>query len=122
MLIMIIYILKSCFTVVTSNNHADTYTTFGHDFFVASRAILGGRTGRLPHCSRPVHAYFAHDLRTSRIGTTSLRNSNAVVSTWARHNNQFLVILDISCRRDDMLNVKDTIIAGREDAYTWQLF
>ena len=35
-----------------------TCTTFGHDFVVASRAIFGARTGRLPHCSRLVQEQF----------------------------------------------------------------
>ena len=87
MLIMIIYILKSCFTVVTSNNHADTYTTFGHDFFVASRAILedeleGSRTvlDQFTHILRMIYALPALARRVCAIRTLSCRLGHAIIT------------------------------------------
>ena len=44
-------------------SQADTCTTFGPDFVVASDVILGPRTGRLPKCSRLVHVYFTTSSR-----------------------------------------------------------
>ena len=63
----------------------DTCTTFGHDFVLASLGHFETRTGRLPNCSRLVHAHLATSSRTVHAHlATSSRTVGAHLATSSR--------------------------------------